>query len=107
MFLIINQSTRAELELVIHIKMDLALNNLQRLICHKKPKQPTGFIARDMGASEFLIRQVMHEDIRYFSYKMRKPIFITICEEEEERPCCNVQQTQISSLNEHALIFLR
>ena len=28
-----------EIELIIHIKMDLALNNLQRLICHKT--QPT------------------------------------------------------------------
>ena len=32
-----------EIELIIYIKMDLALNNLQRLICHKtqqtKPNQ--------------------------------------------------------------------
>ena len=28
-----------EIELIIHIKMDLALNNLQWLICHKT--QPT------------------------------------------------------------------
>ena len=28
------------MELIIYIKMDLALNNLQRLICHKtKPNQ--------------------------------------------------------------------
>ena len=27
---------------------------------------------RDMEVSEFLIKQVMHEDIHYFSYKMRK-----------------------------------
>ena len=32
-----------EIELTIYIKMDLALNNLQRLICHK-PNQPTLFI---------------------------------------------------------------
>ena len=32
-----------EIELIIYIKMDLALNNLQRLICHKTPttSQPT------------------------------------------------------------------
>ena len=29
-------------------------------------------IARDMEASKFLIRQEVHKDIRYFSYKMRK-----------------------------------
>ena len=28
------------LNLIVYIKMDLALNNLQRLICHKK-SQPT------------------------------------------------------------------
>ena len=27
-----------EIELIIYIKIDLALNNLQRLICHKTPK---------------------------------------------------------------------
>ena len=27
--------TQFELELIIYIKMDLALNNLQRLMCHK------------------------------------------------------------------------
>ena len=32
-----------EIELIICIKMNLALNNLQRLICHK-PKQPTNQI---------------------------------------------------------------
>ena len=37
MFLKIKQCTHAKL--TICIKMDLALNNLQRLICHK-PNQP-------------------------------------------------------------------
>ena len=47
MFLTIKQFTHAELnflkiELTICIKMDLALNNLQRLICHKNStNQPT------------------------------------------------------------------
>ena len=31
-----------EIELIIYIKMDLALNNLKRLICHKtQPKKKT------------------------------------------------------------------
>ena len=42
MFLTIKLCTHAklnlfEIELIIYIKMDLALNNLQRLICHKNP----------------------------------------------------------------------
>ena len=31
--------------------------------------------ARDMGVFQFLIRQVVHEDIHYFSQKMRKAQF--------------------------------
>ena len=30
-----------------------------------------------IGESEFLIRQVVHEDIHYFSYKMRKGQFLS------------------------------
>ena len=46
MFLTIKLSTQTELieiELIICIKMDLTLNNLQRLICHKTlpTNQPT------------------------------------------------------------------
>ena len=46
MFLTIKLCTHAELfeiELIICIKIDLALNNLQRLICHKiqPTNQPT------------------------------------------------------------------
>ena len=47
MFLTIKLCTYAKqlfsIEQIIYIKMDLALNNLQRLICHKtknKPNQP-------------------------------------------------------------------
>ena len=32
-------------------------------------------IAMDIEVSEFLIRQVVHEDIHYFSHKMRKSQF--------------------------------
>ena len=34
-------------------------------------------IARDLGAFEFLISQVVYEDIRYFSKKMRKDQFLS------------------------------
>ena len=34
-------------------------------------------MARKLGVSEFLIRQVMREDIPYFSYKMRKGSFLS------------------------------
>ena len=34
-------------------------------------------IARDMGVFEFLTRQVVHEEIRYFSYKIRNDQFLS------------------------------
>ena len=34
-------------------------------------------LARNMGVSELLIRQVEHEDIQYFSYEMRKSKFLS------------------------------
>ena len=41
-----------EIELIIYIKMDLALNNLQRLICHKtQPTQPSTKIKRKLKKS--------------------------------------------------------
>ena len=66
-------------------------------------------ITNDMKTSEFLIRQVVHEDIRYFSYKMRKGYFFIISHEGQEvRPGCKAfKLTQASSLNEYVLIFLR
>ena len=36
------------------------------------PSKSMRAIARDAGMSQFLIRQTVHEDIRYFSYKIRK-----------------------------------
>lgn len=41
------------------------------------PSKSMRSIARDTGVSEFLIRQTVHEDIRYFSYKMRKGQFLS------------------------------
>ena len=43
-------------------------NNLSKLL---------RFIAKVMGMYEFLIRQLVHEDIWYFSYKMRNGQFLT------------------------------
>ena len=34
-------------------------------------------IARDMGVSEFLIQQVVHADIQYFLFKMKKDQFLS------------------------------
>lgn len=34
-------------------------------------------IANNLGKSEFLINQVVHKDIQYFSYKMRKSQFLS------------------------------
>ncbi len=43
-----------EIELIIHIKMDLVLNNLQRLICHKT--QPTNHRLVQCGKLEFMLQ---------------------------------------------------
>ena len=41
---LLDETELFEIDLIIHIKMDLALNNLQRLICHKtQPNQPATF----------------------------------------------------------------
>ena len=39
------------------------------------PSKSIRSIAWDMGVAEFLIKQVVHEDFCYFSYKMRKSQF--------------------------------
>ena len=36
------------------------------------PSKSTRSIDRDLGVYEFLIKQLVHEDIKCFSYKMRK-----------------------------------
>ena len=41
------------------------------------PNKSVRSLARDMGQSEFLIKQVVHEDNRHFSYKMRKGSFLS------------------------------
>ena len=66
------------------------------------------FIAKDMKMSQFLFRQVMHEDIWYFSYKKRKSEFLSQTMKDKERPCCKaLEQTQASPATELTLVFLR
>ena len=53
--------------------------------------------------SEILIWLVVHEDIRYFSYKMR--IFVT---DHKERSCSKAfEQIQASHPTEYSLVLLR
>ena len=59
-------------------------------------------IARDIGMSEFLMRQVVHEDIQYFWYKKRKSQFLLQAIMNKA-----FKQTQASLSNKHALVFLR
>ena len=41
------------------------------------PSKLISSIARDMGVSEFLIRQMVHEDVLYFSCNVRKDQFLS------------------------------
>ena len=41
------------------------------------PNKSIRFIASDVAVSNFLIRQVVHEDIQYFLYKIRKGQFLS------------------------------
>ena len=41
------------------------------------PSKSIKSIARNIRISEFLIKQVVHEDIQYFSYKMKKSKFLS------------------------------
>ena len=49
-----------------------------RAMIDKDPRQFIKSISRDMEVSEFIIRQVVHEDICYFSNKMRKGRFLSV-----------------------------
>ena len=69
---------------------------------------PTRSIDRAIEVSGFLIRQIEHKDIQYFSHKMRKGQFFLGHERQEERPRLNTsQQTQEFPATKHALVFLR
>ena len=56
-------------------------------IIDKNPSQSIRSIARNMGVSEFLIRQVVHENIRYFSYKMRRDQFLSQAMKDKRKDC--------------------
>ena len=47
------------------------------VMMHNNPSKSIRSIAMDIEVSKFLIRQVVHEDIHYFSYKMRKSQFLS------------------------------
>ena len=69
MFLTIKMCTCAklfEIELIICIKMNLALNNQQRLICHKTPtNQPFPGLLHFILDTYFIILNVKQGDIKY------------------------------------------
>ena len=46
-------------------------------IIHEDPSKSIKSKVRDMEVYEFLIRLIVHEDIWYFSYKMRKSQFLS------------------------------
>ena len=65
-------------------------------------------IAKDIGISEFLIRQVVHEDIQYFLYKMRKGQFLSQAMKNKRKSHAQkLLYTQGSSPVEHAFVFIR
>ena len=45
---------------------------------HNDPSELIKSIASNIGMSEFLMKQVVHEDIQYFSNKMRKSYFLSL-----------------------------
>ena len=63
-----------------------------------------------MGMSEFIIRQIMHKDIWYFSYKMRKSQFLSQAMKYKRKGCTAKllnKHKQASPQTEYALIFCR
>ena len=48
-----------------------------KVIIDNNPSKSIRSLACDIGASEFHIRQLVHEDIRYFSYKIKKGQFLS------------------------------
>ena len=66
----------AALIVLIGKKTPEFLAEIQAVI-DNNPSNSIRFIAKDMGVSEFLSWQIMHEDIHYFTYKMRKSQFLS------------------------------
>ena len=70
---------------------------------------PIRFTARNLEETEFLIRLVVHEDILYFSYKIRQDqFFITGHVGYKEKLCCQTFLAEASSsTTKYALLFVR
>ena len=94
--------------LIVLIRKEFPNLLLRSTMIDNDPRKSIRYIPRDMGVSKFLISQIVHEDIRYFSYKMRKTFFITSYEGQEEKPRNKAfEQTQVSTPTEIALLFIR
>ena len=66
------------------------------------------FIVRDINVFEFLIRQVVREDIQQFSFKIRKGKFLSQTMKDKKKSSCKAfQETEASPPTEHVLVFLR
>ena len=89
------------------LKRTKFLGEIQAIISNN-PSCLIRSIAKEMGVSKFFIRQVGHEDIWYFLYKMRKDhFFITDHERKEERLYCKAfQQTQAFPLTKYTLVYI-
>ena len=67
------------------------------------PSKSVKSVVSDMGVSEFLIRQVVHEDIQYSLYKMRKGKFLSLVKKTTGKTALQSFQEKKSPLPEHAL----
>ena len=66
-----------EIELTICIKMDLALNDLERLICHKtQPKAELIFASDDVGIGAVLLHKDKLAGIKTIAHASRGLITI-------------------------------
>ena len=85
---IINVRQLRSLTLIVLIKKELLkfVAEIQAMI-DNDPSKPIRSIARNMEISEFLIRQVVHEDVWYFSYKMRKGQFLSQVMKDKRKDC--------------------
>ena len=61
-------------------------------IINNNLSKSVSFIVRNMDVFEFLIRQVVHKDVRYFSYKIRNGHFLSPAMKDEEGLCCKASE---------------
>ena len=76
---------------------------------NKNHCKSVSFKARDMGVSEFLLKQVVHENIRYLSYKIIKGKSLSEAIKNKKKDQVAKFLTQLKAFppTEHALVFLR